>query len=316
MLDAGDKSAAVEATSHGSALGRLDHVRFRALVFTNLTQDHLDFHGTLEEYFEAKRRLFTETRPPAAVNVGDEHGRLLAEELRGQNALLTFGLTDDAELRADDLELGPRGARFSADGIELETRLRGRFNVENVLGAVSAAKLLGIGDDAIVAGVAHLGGVPGRFEAVDEGQPFAVLVDYSHTPDALESLLTEARGLAVGRLICVFGCGGDRDRGKRPLMGEIATRLADETIVTSDNPRSEDPQAIIDEVLRGVTGPVDAEPDRASAIDQALARAGEGDVVVIAGKGHEQGQEFSDRTIPFDDRDVAREALRRLQAAA
>ena len=149
MLDAGDRSAAMEATSHGSALGRLDRVRFAVLVFTNLTQDHLDFHGTMEGYFDAKRRLFTETRPPAAVNVGDEYGRRLAEELRGQNALLTFGLADDAELRADDLELGPRGARFRADGIELETRLRGRFNVENVLGAVAAARLLGIPDDAI-----------------------------------------------------------------------------------------------------------------------------------------------------------------------
>jgi UDP-N-acetylmuramoyl-L-alanyl-D-glutamate--2,6-diaminopimelate ligase len=317
MLDAGDRSCALEATSHGSALKRLLGVRFRALVFTNLSQDHLDFHGTMEQYFDAKRRLFTEpdvdgNRAPAAINVGDEHGRRLAAELRalGEEPL-EFSLEDAA-----GLDISPSGSSFRLEGLELHTRLRGRFNVENVLGAVSAAKLLGIGDDGIVAGVAHLGGVPGRFEAVDEGQPFAVLVDYSHTPDALESLLSEARALAVGRLICVFGCGGDRDRGKRPLMGEIATRLADETIVTSDNPRSEDPQAIIDEILRGATGPVEAEPDRAAAIDQALARAGEGDVVVIAGKGHEQGQEFSDRTIPFDDRDVAREALRRLQAAA
>jgi UDP-N-acetylmuramoyl-L-alanyl-D-glutamate--2,6-diaminopimelate ligase len=161
-----------------------------------------------------------------------------------------------------------------------------------------------------------MGGVPGRFEAVDEGQPFAVLVDYSHKPGALESVLTEARALATGRLLCVFGCGGDRDRGKRPLMGEIATRLADVTIVTSDNPRSEDPQSIIDEILTGVVGPVEVEPDRAFAIARALKQAEEGDVVVIAGKGHEQGQEFADRTIPFDDRDVARDALRRLQAAA
>ena len=315
MLDAGDRSAAVEATSHGSALGRLECVRFRALVFTNLTQDHLDFHGTLEEYFDAKRRLFTEARPPAAVNVGDDHGRRLADELRGRQELLTFGVANDAEIRADELELSPRGARFRAGGIELETRLRGRFNVENVLGAVAAARLLGIDDDAIAYGVKELRGVPGRFEAVDEGQPFAILVDYAHTPDSLENVLRTARDLAQNRVICVFGCGGDRDRGKRPLMGRIASDLADVAIVTSDNPRSEDPDAIIAEILTGA-GDAEVEPDRREAIASAVEAAGEGDVVVIAGKGHEQGQQFADRTIPFDDREVARDALRRLGAAA
>ena len=316
MLDAGDLSAAVEATSHGSELGRLDRVRFSALVFTNLTQDHLDFHGTLERYFDAKRRLFTEARPPAAVNVADEHGRRLAQELRGHNELVTFGLVDDAELRPEELELGPRGARFRAGGIELETRLRGRFNVENVLGAVAAARLLGIDDDAIAYGVRELRGVPGRFEAVDEGQPFAVLVDYAHTPDSLENVLRTARDLAQNRLICVFGCGGDRDRGKRPLMGRIATDLADLAIVTSDNPRSEEPEAIIAEILDGAGSEAEVEADRREAIVRAVATAGEGDVVVIAGKGHEQGQQFADHTIPFDDREVASDALRRLGAPA
>ena len=315
MLDAGDRSAAVEATSHGSALGRLEHVRFSALVFTNLTQDHLDFHGTLADYFDAKRRLFTEARRPAAVNVGDEHGRRLAEELRGRQELVTFGLAGDAEIRADELDLGPRGARFRAGGIELQTRLRGRFNVENVLGAVAAARLLGIDDDAIAYGVKELRGVPGRFEAVDEGQPFAVLVDYAHTPDSLENVLRTARDLAQNRVICVFGCGGDRDRGKRPLMGRIATELADVAIVTSDNPRSEEPDAIIAEILVGAAD-AEVEPDRRGAIARAVESAEEGDVVVIAGKGHEQGQQFADRTIPFDDREVAREALRRLGAPA
>ena len=315
MLDAGDRSAAVEATSHGSALGRLDRVRFSVLVFTNLTQDHLDFHGTLEAYFDAKRRLFTEARPPAAVNIGDAHGRRLADELRGRNELLTFGLADDADIRADELELGARGARFTAAGIELDTRLRGRFNVENVLGAVAAAKLLEIPDDAIAYGVKELRGVPGRFEAVDEGQPFAVLVDYAHTPDSLENVLRTARDLAQNRVLCVFGCGGDRDRGKRPLMGRIATELADVAIVTSDNPRSERPEAIIDEILAGAAD-AEVEPDRRKAIARAIGEAAEGDVVVIAGKGHEQGQQFADGTIPFDDREVAREALRRLGAAA
>ncbi len=314
MLDGGDRSCALEATSHGSELGRLDRVRFSALVFTNLTQDHLDFHGTIERYFDAKRRLFTEERPPAAINVGDAYGRRLAEELQGQDRLMTFGFGDDAELRPESLDLGPRGARFTADGLELETRLRGRFNVENVLGAVAAARLLGIEDEAIARGVRELRGVPGRFEAVDEGQPFAVLVDYAHTPDSLENVLRTARDLAQNRLICVFGCGGDRDRGKRPLMGRIASELADLAIVTSDNPRSEEPDAIIGEILAGATGDVEVEPDRREAIARAIDAAEEGDVVVIAGKGHEQGQQFADRTVPFDDRDVAREALRRLGA--
>jgi len=318
MLEAGDRSVVLEATSHGSELGRLDGVRFAALAFTNLGQDHLDFHGTLERYFDAKRRLFVEgERPPAAVNVGDEHGRRLAEELRalGHTPLLTFGLVDDADLRAEGLELDASGARFRAGALELETRLRGRFNVENVLAAVALARLLGVGDEAIATGVAELRGVPGRFEPVDEGQPFTVVVDYSHKPDALENVLRTARGLARNRVVCVFGCGGDRDRGKRPLMGRIASGLADVAIVTSDNPRSEDPDAIIAEVLEGVTAPVDVEPDRAAAIERAVGLAEPGDVVVIAGKGHEQGQEFADRTLPFDDREVAREALRRLGAA-
>ena len=314
MLDGGDRSCALEATSHGSELGRLDRVRFSALVFTNLTQDHLDFHGTIERYFDAKRRLFTAERPPAAINIGDPYGRRLAEELQGHDRLVTFGFADDAELRPESLDLGPRGARFTADGLELETRLRGRFNVENVLGAVAAARLLGIEDDAIARGVRELRGVPGRFEAVDEGQPFAVLVDYAHTPDSLENVLRTARDLAQNRLICVFGCGGDRDRGKRPLMGRIASELADLAIVTSDNPRSEEPDAIIGEIVAAAAGDVEVEPDRREAIARAIDAAQEGDVVVIAGKGHEQGQQFADRTVPFDDRDVAREALRRLGA--
>ena len=322
MLDAGDRSCAMEASSHASELKRLVGTRFRALVFTNLTQDHLDFHGTMGAYYEAKRRLFVDpdvdgNRPPAAVNVGDEHGRLLAEELRELGGpLLTFGLHDEADVRPEGLELTPSTTGFRAAGLTVRPRLRGRFNVENVLGAVAAARLLGIADDAVVRGVEHLAGVPGRFEAVDEGQPFAVLVDYAHTPEALANVLAEARSLTTGRLLCVFGCGGDRDRAKRPLMGEVVSRLADRAIVTSDNPRSEEPDAIIDEILTGMRGDEDVEPDRAAAIALAIEQADEGDVVVIAGKGHEQGQELSDRTIPFDDREVARDALRRLGAAA
>jgi UDP-N-acetylmuramoyl-L-alanyl-D-glutamate--2,6-diaminopimelate ligase len=300
MLDAGDRSCAMEATSHGSELGRLDRVRFSVLVFTNLSQDHLDFHGTMERYFEAKRRLFLDGNPPAAINVGDPWGRRLAAD---RPDALTFGLADDAEV-------GPEALA------DVDLKLRGRFNLENALGAVAAARSLGIGEEAIVRGLEALRGVPGRFESVAEGQPFEVIVDYSHKPDALESVLRTARELATGRVICVFGCGGDRDRGKRPLMGRIASELADVAILTSDNPRSEDPLAIIDEVLTGVTGEIEVEADRAAAIERAVAEARDGDVVLIAGKGHEQGQEFADRTIPFDDREVAREALRRLGARA
>ncbi len=295
MLDAGDRSCAMEASSHASALHRLDCTRFSAIVFTNLSQDHLDFHGEMESYFQAKRRLFVEGDPPAAVNVGDDYGRRLAAELPHA---LTYGFADDAEI-------GPEALA----GVAL--RLKGRFNEENALAALAVGRILGIEDDAVRRGIESVRGVPGRFEAIEEGQPFSVIVDYAHKPGALETVLREARALAAGnRVICVVGAGGDRDRGKRPLMGGIASALADRAIVTSDNPRSEDPDAIIAEVVAGATGKVEIEPDRAAAIARAVELAGPGDVVVIAGKGAEQGQELADRTVPFDDREAAREALR------
>jgi UDP-N-acetylmuramoyl-L-alanyl-D-glutamate--2,6-diaminopimelate ligase len=301
MLDVGDRSCAMEASSHAAELHRLDRVRFAALVFTNLSQDHLDFHGDMETYFQAKRRLFIEGSPRAAVNVGDEYGRRLAAELPDA---LTFGFGGGAEI-------GPEALA----GVNV--KLRGRFNVENALGAFAAARLLGIGDDAIARGIESVRGVPGRFESVDEGQSFAVIVDYAHKPGALENVLRAGRDIAAGgRLIVVVGAGGDRDRGKRPLMGWLASELADVAIVTSDNPRSEDPQAIIDEILGGVVGDVDVELDRAAAIARAIELAQDGDVVLIAGKGAEQGQELADRTIPFDDREAARDALRTLAARA
>ncbi len=300
MLDAGDRSCVMEATSHGSELRRLDRIRFDALVFTNLTQDHLDFHGTMERYFEAKRRLFLEGRPPAAINSADEWGRRL---LRDRPDALTYGFAPDAQIGPDAL-----------DGVDL--KLRGRFNVENALGALAAARLLGVDEEAMVRGLEAVPGVPGRFESVDEGQPFEVVVDYSHTPDSLANVLRAARNLTEGRVVCVFGCGGDRDRGKRPVMGGIASRLADVPIVTSDNPRSEEPEAIIEEIVAGMEPGAEIDPDRRSAIARAIELAEPGDVVVIAGKGHEQGQEFKDgRKVPFDDREVAREALRRLRVA-
>jgi len=313
MLDAGDRSAAVEASSHGSALRRLDRVRFDALVFTNLSQDHLDLHGSMDDYFNAKRRLFTgPAPPPAAVNVGDEWGRRLADHLADLHRapLVSFGITQEAEIRPENLVLDAHGSRFRAAGIDIETPLRGEFNVENVLGAVAAGALLDLDEDAIAEGIASLDGVPGRFEAVDEGQPFAVVVDYAHTPDSLATVLSAARGIGPGRVIVVFGAGGDRDRGKRPLMGKIAADLADVTIVTSDNPRSEEPLAIIQDVLQGTGMDVEIDPDRAGAIARAVSLARDGDVVVIAGKGHEQGQEIHGVVTPFDDREVVRAALR------
>src|ERR671935_330080 len=247
LLDAGDRSCAMEASSHASALHRLDRVRFAALVFTNLTPDHLDFHGTMERYFDAKRLLFVQAdRPPAAIGVDDAWGRRLAAE---RPDALTFGFAEDAQIRPDAL-----------DGIDL--KLRGRFNVLNALGALAAARLLGIDDEATAQGLEAVRGVPGRFESVDEGQPFEVVVDYSHTPDSLENALRAARELAAGRVLCVFGCGGDRDREKRPLMGRIAVELADVAILTTDNPRSEEPLAIIEEVRRGAPGELEVEADR------------------------------------------------------
>ncbi len=290
MLDAGDRSCAMEASSHASVLHRLDRVCFAALVFTNLSQDHLDFHGDMESYFEAKRRLFlAEPRPIAVVNVGDEYGRRLAQELP---EAITFTAEDASAL----------------DSIEL--RLRGRFNVENALGALHAARALGIDDAAIRRGLESVRGVPGRFEAVDVGQPFHVIVDYAHKPGALENVLRAARDLSAGKhVICVVGAGGDRDRGKRAVMGRLASELADVVIVTSDNPRSEDPEAIAAEIVSGADGNAEVELDRTAAIARAIELAESGDVVLIAGKGAEQGQEFADRTMPFDDRAAAREAL-------
>ena len=289
MLDAGDRSCAMEATSIAAAQGRLEQVRFAVLVFTNLTQDHLDFHGTMDRYFAAKRGLF-EQADRVVVNVDDAWGRRLADEL------------PDAIAFAPDDPLS-----------ELELHLHGRFNRANAVGAVAAARALGVDDDAIHAGVASVRGVPGRFEAVDEGQPFAVIVDYAHTPDSLANVLSAARELAEGRVIVVFGAGGDRDRDKRPVMGAVAGSLADRAIVTTDNPRSEDPAAIAAEVA---AGELEVIVDRREAIVAAIGAADPGDVVVIAGKGDDREMEIAGGSVPFDDREVAREALRRAGAAA
>ncbi len=298
-----------------SSSGRVDASNFAVGVFTNLTQDHLDFHPTMEDYFLAKRKLFTELRAHRPViNLDDAYGLRLATDPEIESPI-TFALDHPgATYRADDLRTSLSGSRFtlhSPDGVaELSSPLSGRFNVSNVLAAFAAARALDVPFDTAVAAIERAGQVPGRFESVDEGQGFAVLVDYAHTPDSLENVLSSARTLAQGSLHVVFGCGGDRDRGKRPLMGEIAARLADHVVVTSDNPRSEQPDAIIAEILAGIDRPVDHDPDRRAAIFAAIAGAQAGDVVVIAGKGHEQGQEFAGgEKLPFDDVSVAREAL-------
>lgn len=314
MLDSGDRGCVMEVSSHALELRRADAIHFAAAVFTNLTQDHLDFHPTMEDYFRAKRRLFKgPIRPGAAVvNVDDAYGARLVSELDGA---VTYALHDtEADFQATDVQTGLGGSRFTArtpDGpMALSSPLRGEFNVYNVLGALAAARSCGIPADVCARAISLAGQVPGRFETVEAGQPFAVLVDYAHTPDSLENVLRAARELTSSRLRVVFGCGGDRDRGKRPLMGEIASRLADHVVVTSDNPRSEDPEAIIAEILTGVSGAVEHEVDRRVAIERALTAADPGDVVVIAGKGHEQGQEFADgRKLPFDDVTVARDIL-------
>jgi UDP-N-acetylmuramoyl-L-alanyl-D-glutamate--2,6-diaminopimelate ligase len=298
MLDAGDRACAMEVSSHALELRRADGIHWAAAVFTNLTQDHLDFHPTMEDYFQAKRRLFVAAEGTRIVNVDDPYGRRLAEEF----ACVTYGIDHPADYGPADLE-----------GVDLP--LPGRFNLLNALAALAAARALGA--DVPAAALGRVGLVPGRFEPVEEGQPFSVLVDYAHTPDSLDNVLRAARELAGGgRVICVFGAGGDRDRGKRPLMGAIAARLADVAIVTSDNPRSEDPEAILDAIEAGMEGVAhEREADRRAAIERAVALAAPGDVVVIAGKGHEQGQEFAGgRKEPFDDRVVAAQALRAVRS--
>ncbi len=320
MAAAGDAACAMEVSSHALELHRADAIHFAAAIFTNLTQDHLDFHPSMDAYFAAKRRLFELGPEIAVLNLDDPYGRRLAAELPDA---VTFAVQGEADYTAREASFTLSDARFvlgSPEGeIALRSPLPGAFNVANVLGAVAAVHRLGVPLEVVAAALPGIEPVPGRFQPVDEGQPFAVLVDYAHTPDSLENVLRAARSLSAGRLICIFGCGGDRDRGKRPQMGRIAAELADAVVVTSDNPRSEDPEAIVAEVRAGAAGAAEVEAvvDRRAAIARGVERAGPGDVVVIAGKGHEQGQEFAGgRKLPFDDVDVAREALRRRLAPA
>ncbi|MHB9148592.1 MAG: UDP-N-acetylmuramoyl-L-alanyl-D-glutamate--2,6-diaminopimelate ligase [Thermoleophilia bacterium] len=351
MVDAGDQAAVMEVSSHALDLERTLGVHFSAVAFTNLTQDHLDYHGTLDAYFASKSRLFLDSdyarnRPPAVINVGDAFGRLLAERLTPDRVLTVAVPTEDApdggrtpDLVIDDVHLDHQGAtgtvvvrnralqavrrsrgepvvKGDTLSLELNTRLLGRYNLENIAVALGICLSLGADPQAMLDALPFFPGVPGRLERIDEGQAFTVAVDYAHTPDSVERVLDMARSVAGGRVIGVLGCGGDRDRAKRPLMGRALEARCDVAVLTSDNPRSEDPAAVLGDILAGLERPGEAvvEVDRRRAIEAALRSAAPGDLVLILGKGHESGQEFADGVIPFDDREVARTLLRGILA--
>jgi UDP-N-acetylmuramoyl-L-alanyl-D-glutamate--2,6-diaminopimelate ligase len=307
-----DVAAVMEVSSHALSLHRADAIHWDVAAFTNLTQDHLDFHADMEDYFLAKRRLFEVAAQQGATLIAcvdDPYGARLARDFP---QAVTIGIdTADASVRATELQAGPASTDFTVDGMRFRAPLPGRFNVLNALVALAAARALGVDDATIAGALPGAGGVPGRFEPVDVGQDFAVIVDYSHKPDALDNVLRTARELATRHLIVVVGAGGDRDRGKRPLMGAAAAQHADTVVITSDNPRSEDPEAIIAAIAEGAGRDAVQIVDRRGAIDHAIGLAGPGDVVIIAGKGHETYQEIAGGVkLPFDDREVAREALR------
>ncbi len=329
MIDAGNRSCVMEVSSHALALRRVDGVRFAAGAFTNLTRDHLDFHADMESYFAAKRRLFEMLGPdaPGIINADDPRAASLVATCARP---LTYGIQKPADVRPEGLVMDLAGVRFTATTpagpVDIRSSLVGRPNVYNLLAAVATASALGIPREAIAAGLASQTGVPGRFEVVSSpADGVTVVVDYAHTDDALRNLIETARPLTAGRVITLFGCGGDRDRTKRPLMGMVAARLSDVVVITSDNPRSEDPLAIIDEIRRGIPAgeaasdrapDVTAIVDRAAAIEKAVSMAQPGDVVLIAGKGHEKTQHIGDRVLAFDDADVSRAALARRHARA
>ena len=326
MVEEGANYVVMEVSSHALALKRVQDCEFDVGVFTNLTQDHLDFHSSMEEYAQAKRQLFaglgstgSKHKPKyAAINLDDPAAWALIEAT--PVPVITYGLSKNAQVGARGVEVHPQGTSLTAilpDGeLPLNLRLTGRFNTYNALAALTVGWREGVPLEEIKAALEGVRGVPGRFEPVDQGQDFAVIVDYAHTPDGLENLLATAREVTGRKLITVFGCGGDRDRGKRPLMGEVAARWSDYVIVTSDNPRTEEPGKIIEEILPGLKGlsprQYEVIEDRRAAIYRALELAEAGDAVVIAGKGHETYQIVGNQTFPFDDREVAREGLRRL----
>ncbi len=319
LFQQGGTHATMEVSSHALALGRVYGFRFHTAVFTNLTRDHLDFHETMEHYFAAKHVLFESNggRPPlfAIINRDDDYGKRIKPAVTTET--WWYGMGPDASLRPRHIHSSFNGLKFDIQAgkqrIDIQSPLIGKINVYNILAAVGAGLSHGIQPEVISKGIAQCRGIPGRFERVDEGQPFAVVVDYSHTDDALRNALSVARALGPKRVITVFGCGGDRDRTKRPLMGKAAGELSDYVILTSDNPRSEDPLQIMNDAMVGLQRTESkhvVEPDRAAAIRRAIEEARAGDFVLIAGKGHETYQILQDRTVHFDDREVAREVLK------
>ncbi|MGC1414195.1 MAG: UDP-N-acetylmuramoyl-L-alanyl-D-glutamate--2,6-diaminopimelate ligase [Candidatus Acidiferrum sp.] len=319
IRDAGGKYAVLEASSHSLAMDRLWGCHFAAAVFTNLTREHMDYHKTFEDYFEAKKRLIEGTgagAPDVAViNTDDEYGKRLPGLAK---KTVSYGLESDAEITTKKFQLTFNGLAFTAHTpngkVQVASRLVGRINVYNILAAIGAAQALGLSNEVIEAGIRNLESVSGRFQRIDLGQPFFVVVDYAHTDDALENLIRTARELnPKGRIITLFGCGGGKDRTKRPVMGEVTGRLSDLTILSSDNPRNEDPLKIISDIIVGLQktgGKYLIEPDREKAIGVAMDEARAGDIVLLAGKGHENYQILADKTLEFDDRDEARKALR------
>ena len=321
MVNAGCKAAAMEVSSHALVQERVRGLEWDVAVFTNLTQDHLDFHGTMENYFEAKATLFTQlagqkskTKPAAVINIDDSYGAKLADRIRKTTSVITYGVGAQADFRASNYH-----AEFAGTSYQLDARgksylvrvpLIGRFNVANSMAALAAASSMGISLREAILSLGRSPQVPGRLEAVPAKRQFQVFVDYAHTPDALLNVLKTARELSPRKLIVVFGCGGDRDKQKRPLMGQVADQNADFSIITSDNPRKEDPDAIIAEAEKGFrSNHYEKITDRAQAIARAIELAQPRDIVLIAGKGHEPYQEFADHTIPFDDIQIARRAL-------
>jgi len=314
---AGGSHAVMEVSSHGLALGRVYALNFHTAVFTNLTRDHLDFHADMDQYFAAKCLLFEGAGAPPPRHAVLNYDDLWSRKVATRAEVLWYGLEAGATLRAENISGGFEGLRFEVcrggQRFPVASPLPGRMNVYNILAAWGAAESCGLAPELFGRGIAECRWVPGRFEKIEEGQPFLVVVDYAHTDDALRNVISVARGLNPRRVITVFGCGGDRDRAKRPLMGEAAAELSDLVVLTSDNPRSEDPLAIINDALVGLRRrdvPHVIEPDRAAAIRRALEEAAAGDIVIVAGKGHETYQVLKDRTIPFDDREVVRKILR------
>ena len=316
MHEHDQRGCVLEASSHGLALHRLDGLKFEIAVFTNLSQDHLDFHADFEDYYQAKKSLFSHLKPEgsAIINSDDQYGKRLLEEITSNS--IDFNASGDAAVTATRWDSSLNGvtllAKTPKGQINITSSLVGKFNIENILAAISACVALDIDLETIKRGIERVSRVPGRLEAVPVNLDRTFIVDYSHTPDALEKALYVLAEMSEKRLWVIFGCGGDRDKKKRPLMGSIAVKIADRVIITSDNPRSEDPNSIIDDILSGINDmeKVEVEPNRRKAIEQALEKSADGDIILVAGKGHENYQEIDGIKYPFDDRQVIKESVR------